>query len=515
MTAALFAAGAADLAIRATLLIGAAWAAALMLRKAGASAATRHLAWLLGIAALLALPIAWWLAPPLPLPILRAEAAIAAAEALPPAANGTPIVISSGAPGWDMLLLAAYLIGVAMMLLRFAIGRHMVSLLWRDAEPARDAAWRDLLSSVSREMRLSRTVELRIARGPAMPMTWGSLAPKLLLPAESSAWPPDQRRLVLLHELAHVARRDSLSRTAASLACMLYWFHPGAWFAARQLRMEQECAADDRVLAVGAAARPYALSLLDLSRRVAAWSWPDHAAAMSGMHQLERRLVSITTPARRERPGPTFLYASAAIAIAFLLAVAAGVPVRPLPALPDPPAIETGLETSPPTARIVPVAAEDRSDPEARMADRAAIVARTDGRPRNPGDGFEAPRAAAPSSQAEGRAQAAAGQPFAPAAQGHEAAPFQGAAAGRDGQDAPAQARQPAAYGPPRPQPLAEEQASDPRIPAPLRRGNDGRGAHAGSAGGRGLRPFPVQLREGGGVQLWPGMVLGNGRTRP
>ena len=37
--------------------------------------------WLLGIAALLALPLFWWLAPPLRLPILGPEAAIAAAGA--------------------------------------------------------------------------------------------------------------------------------------------------------------------------------------------------------------------------------------------------------------------------------------------------------------------------------------------------------------------------------------------------------------------------------------------------
>src|SRR5205085_2984594 len=106
-------------------------------------------------------------------------------------------------------------------------------------------------SSAAREVRLSGSVELRIARGPAMPMTWGTLAPKILLPAEAHLWSPERRRLVLLHELAHVARRDSLSRSAAALVCVLYWFHPGVWLAARQLRLEQEYAADDRVLKAG------------------------------------------------------------------------------------------------------------------------------------------------------------------------------------------------------------------------------------------------------------------------
>jgi beta-lactamase regulating signal transducer with metallopeptidase domain len=503
----------AELALRATLLIGAAWAAAFMLRKAGASAAARHMAWLLGIAALLALPIIWWLAPPLRLPILRPEAATMAAGALAPQTGAAPAV-TAGAPGWSNVLLAAWLIGVAALLLRFSVSRRLVSLLWRDAEPARGAAWEDLLSRVSREMGLSRPVRLRIARGPAMPMTWGTLAPKVLLPAEAGAWPAERRRLVLLHELAHVARRDSLSRSLASLACALYWFHPGAWFAARQMRLEQEYAADDRVLKAGAGPRSYARSLLDLARRVGERKWPDHVAAMAGMCQLERRVVSITADARRERPGPFFLSASAAIAAFVMLAVAAGVPVRPLPAVPDPLPGGAGLDTSPPVTRVVAMPAESRAGREAGMADRGAIDLRAEGRPREFSTGFEASRAAASPSQAEGGAREAAGQQIAQAAQGQEAAPIQGAAAARIGQIALPSPQHPSVYGPLLSQPIAEERASDPRIPALLRRGNSGRGAYAGAAGDLGDRSAPSHSRTAGTL-IRPRLLLAPGQTFP
>jgi beta-lactamase regulating signal transducer with metallopeptidase domain len=469
MTASPFIAGAAELelALRATLLIGIIWAAAAMLRKAGASAAARHTAWLLGIAALLALPLFWWLAPPLPLPVLRPEAPIAAIAALPPPAIAAP-EMTSAAPGWGNALLAAYLLGAALVLLRFALCRRMVSGLWRDAEPARDAAWRGVLSSVSRELRLSRPLELRIARGPAMPMTWGTLAPKVLLPAEARAWSPERRRLVLLHELAHVARRDSLSRSAASLACALYWFHPGAWFAARRMRMEQEYAADDRVLTAGASARTYAASLLDLARRVGESSRPDHAAAMAGMCQLEQRLVSITAPVHRDRPGPAFLSASTAIATLVTLAVAAGVLVRPLSVLPDPLPMEAGLVAT----QAAPVLRENRFESEAPAPRSLNPAPAGEARARNLRDGVEDPGATVPPSRAEGSALDARGQLVEPAAQGHATEAFQGT---------PTAPPQLASYGPQLPQPLAEEQASDPRIPAALRRGNAPRGANQGN----------------------------------
>ncbi len=342
MTAALTLPDATDLLallLRSTLLMGAAWTAATTLHKAGASAAARHTAWLLGTAALLALPVLWFLLPALRLPVLPAEAATAAVSAASSPAMAPSTVALAGpnfadAPiraGWGLMLAMVYALGTAALLLRLVAGRRMLARLWSGARLAGDPAWEKLLSQLSSQIGLSRRVELRIARGPAVPMTWGTLAPKLLLPAEASQWPQERRRLVLLHELAHVARRDSLSRSLASLACALYWFHPGAWLAARQMRLEQEHAADDRVLTAGGSAQAYALSLLHLARGMRAGPQFEHAAAMAGMDQLERRLVSITSPARRDQPGTVFLSSSVLLAALATMVVAAGVPVSASP----------------------------------------------------------------------------------------------------------------------------------------------------------------------------------------
>ena len=478
----------AGLVLRATLLLAAAWAAAAMLRKADASAATRHMVWLLGIAALLALPLFRWLAPPLPLPVLRPEAAIGATALAPP--TGMPPPATPDWMGWSAALLLVYLLGAAVLLLRFALCRHMVSRLWRDAEPARDAAWRDLLSRVSRQMLLSRPVQLRIARGPAMPMTWGTLAPKILLPAEASSWPPERRRLVLLHELAHVARHDSLSRSAASLACALYWFHPGAWFAARQLRMEQEYAADDRVLKAGAGARTYALSLLHLASRVEERPWPDHAAAMAGMCQLERRIMSITAPGHRERPGAAFLYASAGIALAVTLAVAAGVPVRPLPALPDPLLVLGPAEAPSGSGEQVPM--------------RVERVSRAEG--EGVRDRLEVARRAVPTSRTDPPASESGAERVEPPAHGPET-PVR---------SEPADAPQLALYGPPPPRRDLDMPDDDARIPELVRRRGRGNDGDPGTSGQRRTSSLPLGVsRTDPGAPLRPGLRLSFGANWP
>ena len=64
---------------------------------------------------------------------------------------------------------------------------------------------------------------------------------------------------------AHVRSRDPLWQLLAELACVLYWFHPLIYLAARQLRVERELAADDAALGGGMRASEYARLLYELA----------------------------------------------------------------------------------------------------------------------------------------------------------------------------------------------------------------------------------------------------------
>jgi len=82
--------------------------------------------------------------------------------------------------------------------------------------------------------RAARVVESAAA---AMPMMCGVLRPVIILPAGAGQWQAERLRAVLLHELLHVRRRDLAAQAVAQAACCLYWFHPLAWIAGRQLRL--------------------------------------------------------------------------------------------------------------------------------------------------------------------------------------------------------------------------------------------------------------------------------------
>ncbi len=165
---------------------------------------------------------------------------------------------------------------------------------------------------------------LETSRG-SMPMTFGFLHPAVLLPAEAAEWSEERRRLVLLHELAHVRRGDAATHLLARVALHLYWWNPLAWAAWREFVKERERAADDLVLTAGACASDYAGHLLDIARSLqsapaAGWA----AIAMARRSQLEGRLVALLessvnrTPPRR---ASAWLAALVALVVTVPLAV--------------------------------------------------------------------------------------------------------------------------------------------------------------------------------------------------
>ena len=73
----------------------------------------------------------------------------------------------------------------------------------------------------ARHGRAKRASALLRSREQSMPMTFGIRRPSILIPAIAETWTGDRRRAVILHELAHIARRDCLTQTLAFVACAL------------------------------------------------------------------------------------------------------------------------------------------------------------------------------------------------------------------------------------------------------------------------------------------------------
>jgi beta-lactamase regulating signal transducer with metallopeptidase domain len=326
-----------DLAIRVTALLCIAWLASTLLRQRSAS--MRATLWTAALSAALLLPIVPAVAPAWRIPILAPQAApvstatptastdvrtppavepIASAIARVDERQAVPAMTAKSAgstvaqtPYIDIEEAAASVsasqaaiggLGLVaiVLLMRIAAGhRRMRRIAARAAEA--DAVWTALVADVRRELNIAGQVPVRVTGETNVPAVAGVWRPVLLLPIETDDWPLDVRRAVILHELAHIARRDSLGQLVGQIACALYWFVPLAWYGARRAAAFRERASDDVVIAAGMRPSRYAESLIVLARS-SAFGLQSPATVAMAESRIHERIAAILSPAaRRER----------------------------------------------------------------------------------------------------------------------------------------------------------------------------------------------------------------------
>jgi TonB family protein len=110
---------------------------------------------------------------------------------------------------------------------------------------------------------LGKAPRLRVTDARISPALWPSRPATLVLPAGLvEHLSPDELRHVLLHEMAHLARKDHWVRLLEAFAQVVYWWLPPvAWMRAR-LRASEEACCDARVLRSGGDGSVYAQALI-------------------------------------------------------------------------------------------------------------------------------------------------------------------------------------------------------------------------------------------------------------
>ena len=300
---------------RVTVILAAAWLLTLGLRRAPAAA--RHMVWTLAIVAAMLTPalsaVPTW---PVPLPAVLARwaspAAVITTGAPDLGANAAPAVSVPVMPGravsdeavatasqmtpWAFVV-ALWAFGGAVILLHMLSGIAATFRLRRSATLAGGASWVAEAQAIAADMGIDR-VAFGESDQSQVPFVCGVLEPLVIMPAAAPSWPSDKLRVVLLHELAHVKRRDCLTQLLARVAVAMYWFHPLTWLAAHRLHLERERACDDVVLMSGVRGTDYAAHLVDIASAAVSRRSPFAAAgvAMARRGRLETRLMSILDP---------------------------------------------------------------------------------------------------------------------------------------------------------------------------------------------------------------------------
>jgi beta-lactamase regulating signal transducer with metallopeptidase domain len=283
--------------------------------------------------------------------------------AIEPAASGMPTSVTfddgasptihrAASPGleWQQLAVLLWAIGVGGVGLFFALGLLRLRAVTRDALPADDRL-RAQARRLAAEIGVERPLRLLASSGLASPATWGVRRPVIIVPQAVDEWSEERRRLVLAHEIVHVARLDWAWRLLAQLGCCVYWCNPLTWLAARRLRREQELACDLAVVELGTRPSTYAYHLLSIARAAAGYrALPLAALDMARQSQMEGRLMSILAdrPSRALRRSLLVPALSVLVALPVLATVQTKAPEAPeAPVAPTRPVLAMSIEPAP------------------------------------------------------------------------------------------------------------------------------------------------------------------------
>ncbi|MBL9207828.1 MAG: hypothetical protein JNN01_22285 [Opitutaceae bacterium] len=215
-----------------------------------------------------------------------------------PAVDGNP---SQNA--WISGLALFWLVGtIGLVGLRLMAAARLHRRLARSGTAPADAALVAAVASGCEELGLRTVPAIVITPLVTSPALCGILRPRLLFPVGFAAQlSPDELRWVILHELAHLRRRDLLSHSLLQLACAIHWFNPLVWVAARLARQDGEMACDDFVLRHARPTDPaaYGRALLSVLGALRA---PSRLPATLGIVENKRQLLTRITMISSHRP---------------------------------------------------------------------------------------------------------------------------------------------------------------------------------------------------------------------
>lgn len=187
---------------------------------------------------------------------------------------------------WQLWLVAAWLLGVALLSLRLGIQYRGVRKLRRSSEELPDdSPWRQRLIHLIQKLRISSPIRILTSQFVDVPLVIGIFKPVIVVPISMlTNMPPSQVDAILLHELAHVKRRDFLVNLLQSAVETVFFYHPVVWWISQGMREEREHCCDDLASASCEDVLQYAraLTALEESRSSMRPCFPLAAAADGG-----------------------------------------------------------------------------------------------------------------------------------------------------------------------------------------------------------------------------------------
>ncbi|MBD1421187.1 M56 family metallopeptidase [Sphingobacterium chuzhouense] len=155
--------------------------------------------------------------------------------------------------------------------------------------------WNQSFQDICYRLQIKQHIQFHLSEKISVPMVIGHLKPIILFPvAFVNNLELEQVESIVIHELAHIKRRDYLFNLFKVAMETILFFNPFVWLLSRYIETEREHACDDIVMKWTPSSIAYAQALMsvELLKNTAA---PIHAmAAVGKKHHLLHRIQRIT-----------------------------------------------------------------------------------------------------------------------------------------------------------------------------------------------------------------------------
>ncbi len=138
---------------------------------------------------------------------------------------------------WMSWLVILWLAGVVVLSLRALGGLYLVQSLGRLDTLAVPAELLQRCHALQHRLAVAWPVRFLLSRRTDVPMVIGWLRPVILIPVSAIAGlAPQQLDALILHELAHIRRLDTVANILLVTVETILFYHPAVWWVGRQVR---------------------------------------------------------------------------------------------------------------------------------------------------------------------------------------------------------------------------------------------------------------------------------------
>ncbi|HSG68064.1 MAG TPA: M56 family metallopeptidase [Bacteroidales bacterium] len=192
-------------------------------------------------------------------------------------------------------IVGIWLLGMLASMLRFLGGYALVRRYRTHRVRAVGGRWENRFRQLALQIRVSNKVRLLESALVKVPMAIGFFKPVVLVPLGMlNGVPAQQMEAILVHELAHIYRRDYLMNLIQSILEVIFFYHPVVWWLSGNIRVERENICDDIAITITGNTMEFAKALTNIQEiNLAA---PGLAAGLSGKnkHRLLNRIRRLT-----------------------------------------------------------------------------------------------------------------------------------------------------------------------------------------------------------------------------